>query len=142
MVACFLTLCLLLCENFFLPLPPASAAVKVETPFSIPPKLAAVEEFHKGALPKNILFVQDAHDSLEAQEHIAALIGHLVENHGVQTVLEEGYEGPVPTDALFEKITEPAVKQRVAYFLLDKLRIGAAEYAHINRVKPGVFCKG
>ncbi|MDA9101389.1 hypothetical protein N9K06_01790, partial [Omnitrophica bacterium] len=78
-------------------------------------------------------FIQDAHDSLEAQENIAKIIDHLVANYGIKTVFEEGYQGPVPTDDYFGAIADPAVKERVSYFLMDKLRIGGAEYAHINR---------
>ncbi|MCM8774777.1 MAG: hypothetical protein NC930_00235 [Candidatus Omnitrophica bacterium] len=83
--------------------------------------------------PKTVIYIQDAHDSLEAQEHIAQIIKILVAHHGVKTVFEEGYEGPVPTDAYFGFIKDPALKEKVSYFLMDKLRLGGAEYAHINR---------
>jgi len=82
---------------------------------------------------RSIVFIQDAHDSLEAQENIAKIINLLVREKGIKTVFEEGYEGPVPTDKFFGFIKDPAIKQKVSYFLLDKLRIGGAEYAHINR---------
>ncbi len=82
---------------------------------------------------KLIIYIQDAHDSLEAQENTAKLINHLVGQNGVKTVLEEGYEGEVPTDEYFGFIKDPAVKEKVSYFLMDHLRIGGAEYAHINR---------
>ncbi|MBU9889721.1 MAG: hypothetical protein KTQ49_07625, partial [Candidatus Omnitrophica bacterium] len=82
---------------------------------------------------KTIVFVQDAHNSLEAQENIAKIIDYLVANYGVKTVFEEGYEGTVPTDEFFGFIQDPVLKQKVSYFFLDKLRIGGAEYAHINR---------
>ncbi|MBU9888468.1 MAG: hypothetical protein KTQ49_01185, partial [Candidatus Omnitrophica bacterium] len=84
---------------------------------------------------KTIVFVQDAHDSLEAQENIAKIIDHLVANYGVNTVFEEGYEGPVPTDHYFDAIQDPAIKEKISYFLMDHLRLGGAEYAHINRHK-------
>ncbi len=86
---------------------------------------------------KTIVFIQDAHDSLEAQENIAKLISKFVKEKGIKTVFEEGYEGPVPTDKFFGFIKDPAIKQKVSYFLLDRLRIGGAEYAHINRKNPG-----
>ena len=86
-----------------------------------------------GRRSRFVVFIQDAHDSLEAQENIAKLIERLVAEQGIRTVFEEGYEGPVPTDQFFGFIKDPAVKQKVSYFLLDKLRIGGAEYAHINR---------
>lgn len=100
----------------------------------IPEEFGSVDEVHIAG-PKTIILIQDAHDSLEAQENIAKLIGHLVDKENVQTVFEEGYEGPVPTDDYFGFIKDPDEKQKVSYFFLDKLRIGGAEYAHINRKK-------
>ena len=82
---------------------------------------------------RTVVYIQDAHDSMEAQENIAKIIDHLVANEGVRTVFEEGYEGPVPTDDYFDFIKDPETKRKVSYFLMDRLRIRAAEYAHINR---------
>lgn len=103
--------------------------------FSIPEQLGKIEESFTGNSGKTIIYIQDAHDSLEAQENIAKTIHYAVEHYGVQTVYEEGYEGPVPTDKYFGLIKEPEIKERVSYFLMDRLRIGGAEYAHINRKK-------
>jgi hypothetical protein len=80
-----------------------------------------------------VVYIQDAHDSLEAQDNIAAMVRYCVKEYGVKTVYEEGYEGPVPTDKLFGSIQDPALKEKVSYYLMDKLRVGGAEYAHINR---------
>ena len=99
----------------------------------VPPQLGKIEESFQGTTNKTILFIQDAHDSLEAQENIAKLIGKFVKEKGIKTVFEEGYEGPVPTDKFFGFIKDHKTKQKVSYFLLDKLRLGGAEYAHINR---------
>ena len=121
--------------------PSAVAVASGPALFSIPKELGKTDEVYfprddegrmtEGA--KTIIFIQDAHDSLEAQENIARIINHLVKEKGIRTVFEEGYEGPVPTDKFFGFIKDPAIKQKVSYFLLDKLRIGGAEYAHINR---------
>ena len=116
----------------------------------LPPELGSIDEVYRASratdpVPRNegrgswpvdskfVVFVQDAHDSLEAQENIAKIIGCLTANYGVKTVFEEGYEGPVPTDDYFGSIQDPELKRKVAYFFLDHLRIGGAEYAHINR---------
>ena|GEM_PF-4868126 len=101
----------------------------------IPPELGLITESFHGTSGKTILFIQDAHDSLEAQENIAKIINHVVSGYGVQTVFEEGYEGPVPTDRYFGFIKDPKIKEKVVYFLMDHLRVGGAEYAHINRAK-------
>ncbi|MFA6599642.1 MAG: radical SAM protein [Candidatus Omnitrophota bacterium] len=41
----------------------------------------------------------------------------------------------MPTDKFFGFIKDPAIKQKVSYFLLDQLRLGGAEYAHVNRTQ-------
>lgn len=100
---------------------------------SLPDDLGTLEESFQGNSEKTIVYIQDAHDSLEAQENIAKIIHELVDRYGVQTVYEEGYEGEVPTEDYFGFIKEPEVKEKVSHFLMDQLRIGGAEYAHINR---------
>lgn len=101
----------------------------------IPEAFGKIDMSLSGASNKTIIYIQDAHDSLEAQENIARLIAHLVQHHDVKTVYEEGYEGPVPTDKYFNSLKDPKVKERVSYFLMDRLRLSGAEYAHINRKK-------
>jgi len=64
-----------------------------------------------------------------------ALDNYFVEKKAVQTVYEEGFEGIVPTDHYFNMIENKEIRERVAYFLLDHLRLGGAEYAHITREK-------
>jgi signal transduction histidine kinase len=100
---------------------------------AIPESLGKVEDYYQGESGKTILYIQDAHDSLEAQEHIAGIIAYLVGHHGVKTVYEEGYEGPVPSDRYFGSIRDAEVKQKLSWFFMDRLRLGGAEYAHINR---------
>ena len=102
---------------------------------SIPSEFGKIEESFEGSSGKTIIYIKDAHDSLEAQENIAKTIHSLVDKHGIKTVYEEGYEGPVPTDKYFGLIKDPKIREKVAYFLMDKLRVGGAEYAHINRQK-------
>jgi nucleoside-diphosphate-sugar epimerase len=133
LVALFLSTCLALCESSAYALPPINAASLL--PLTIPQQWGTLEESFESHSGKTLLFIQDAHDSLEAQIHIAQLITHFVHGHGVKTVYEEGYEGLVPTDDYFQFIKDPEIKRKVSYFLLDKLRLGGAEYAHINRKK-------
>jgi nucleoside-diphosphate-sugar epimerase/transketolase/MoaA/NifB/PqqE/SkfB family radical SAM enzyme/LmbE family N-acetylglucosaminyl deacetylase/glycosyltransferase involved in cell wall biosynthesis/8-oxo-dGTP pyrophosphatase MutT (NUDIX family) len=114
---------------------PVSTAQVLNGTITVPPELGKIEESFQGNTKKTILFIQDAHDSLEAQENIARLINQFVKKNGIKTVFEEGYEGPVPTDKFFGFIKDPKIKQKVSYFLLDKLRLGGAEYAHVNRTQ-------
>ncbi|MSR77945.1 MAG: FAD-dependent oxidoreductase, partial [Candidatus Omnitrophica bacterium] len=106
---------------------PPSRAIK------LPESLGIVEEFHQGSSDKTMIYIQDAHDSLEAQENIARIINLLVGEYGVKTVFEEGYEGQVPSDGYFGFIQDLVLKEKISYFLMDQLRLSGAEYAHINR---------
>lgn len=114
-----------------------SYAAPLQTPpaaeINISEKYGTLDESFFAGSPKTVIYIQDAHDSLEAQENIAKIIGQLVKKSGVKTVFEEGYEGPVPTDKFFGVIKDGKTREKVSYFLLDHLRIGGAEYAHINR---------
>ncbi len=100
--------------------------------FNISSQLGSIEESFEGTNGKKIIFIQDAHDSLEAQENITRLVTRFVKQ-GVQTVFEEGYAGPVPTDAYFGDIKDSKIKHKVSFYYLDHLKLGGAEYAHINR---------
>ncbi len=115
------------------PLPRPS--MNSELKFELAPEFGQIDESYQGTSKKTIIYIQDAHDSLEAQENIAKIINSLVIQNGVKTVFEEGYEGPVPTDKYFDVIQDPVIREKVAYYLMDHLGIGGAEYAHINRFK-------
>jgi len=101
----------------------------------IPQELGSIEESFKSGNNKTIIYIQDAHSSLEAQENIAKIIQTLVKEKGIKTVFEEGYEGEVPSDRFFGFISERSIREKIAYYFLDQLKIGGAEYAHINRTK-------
>ena len=80
---------------------PVMAKDVVRGAVPIPSQYGTIDEVFQAPSSRHIIYIQDAHDSLEAQENIAAIIDYLVEHHGVRTVLEEGYEGPVPSDEYF-----------------------------------------
>ena len=135
--ALFVSACLILCDSFGY-----ASTNSLQTPdlrqqtqagFLIPAEFGTVEESAAGNSGKTVFYLQDAHDSLEAQENIAKMIDHLVSAAGVKTVFEEGYTGPVPTDEYFGQIENPDTKEKASYFLMDRLRLGGAEYSHINR---------
>ena len=106
-----------------------------DTSIRLPESLGTVEWIPASGSAKTIFFIQDAHNSLEAQKHIAASIRFLVHHRGVKTVFEEGYEGPVPTARFFGAMPDARARRKVADFLLDRLRLGGAEFAHINRTR-------
>ncbi len=103
--------------------------------YPIPSNFGSIEETYTGRSNKTVLYIEDAHSSIEAQQNIAALIDSFVRQSGVKTVFEEGYEGAVPTDEFFGFIDSKADKEKVAFHFLKKLEIGGAEYAHILRAK-------
>lgn len=102
---------------------------------AIPPRLAAIEESFEGPSGKTVTFIQDAHNSMEAQKNIARLVRHFVENEDVKTVYEEGYQGEVPSDRYFGQIKDEQLKRKISWKLMERMRLGGAEYAHINRKK-------
>lgn len=121
-------------------LPVSSAQVTQENPefplnLSIPAEWGSLQGFYPGKSQKTLLYIQDAHNSFEAQINIAHLIHFAVKEYGAGLVFEEGYEGDVPTDPFFKAIPDPGNRRKVSYYLLDKLRVSAAEYAHINRTE-------
>lgn len=134
MITSVLILCLTADPLAFAASAPVFDASK--TSLKIPEKLGRIEESSEGLSGKTVFYIQDAHDSLEAQKNIAQLIERFVEKNSVKTVFEEGHEGTVPTDSYFGFITDSKIRRKVSYFLLDKLRLRAAEYAHINRKQP------
>ena len=83
----------LLCSNGAGYAGPNPASLRGSVPnkaeaISIPEEFGKIEESFSGASGKTIIYIQDAHDSLEAQENIAKIISHLVEHSGVKTVFE------------------------------------------------------
>lgn len=96
-------------------------------------RFGTIDEKFEGTNGKHITFILDAHDSLDAQKNIARIIQQATASGQVQTVFEEGYEGELNTDEWFGDIQDSQVKRKVSYYYLDQLKIGAAEFAHINR---------
>ncbi len=94
--------------------------------------LGNVDESFEGTNGKHITFILDAHDSLDAQKNIVRIIQQAT-NSGIKTVFEEGYEGELNTDDWFGAIEDDQILRKVSYYYLDQLKIGAAEFAHINR---------
>ncbi len=117
--------------------PKSAFAGTAKTPSSslnVPADLGTIKSFHAGSSAKTVIYIEDAHNSLEAQEHISKMIHYLVKHQNIRLVFEEGYEGQVPTDSYFSAL-HPKEKERLSHFFLDCLRLSAAEYAHINRTK-------
>jgi len=74
---------------------PAVTFAEIQEPVNIeiPSELGSIDRAFQGESKFPVIYIQDAHASLEAQENIAQLINTLVEKQGYQTVYVEGYEG-------------------------------------------------
>ncbi len=93
------------------------------------------ESWDAGSDAPQVYFVQDAHDSVEAQKNIAEIIEELVHKHGVTKVFEEGYDGTVPVGRYFNPVA-PSARKRAADYYLHQLLIGGAEYVRIFSSRP------
>jgi len=103
---------------------------------SIPSDLGSIERISKGnSQEPEVYYIQDAHDSLEAQENIAKLIQQLVKEKGIRKVYVEGYAGEDLSETLDQlySFKDPQVKERTSHFFLDHLRLSGAQYAFVNR---------
>lgn len=131
--AIFLSVSLLMTEGALF----AQTSAPQASGVPIPARFGTVEESYfpekVSADTPTIIYIQDAHDSLEAQLNIANIIRYFTARYGIKTVFEEGYEGKVPTQDYFGFVQNPEVKKKLSYFLLDHLQISGAEYEHINR---------
>lgn len=103
--------------------------------FKIPAEFGRVSEEHVGKNGKTIFYIQDAHDSLEAQQNIARILDHLIQSQNIKKVYEEGYEGLVPTEDYFGQVESLKDREKLGQFLMDRLRMGGAEYLHLQNPK-------
>ncbi|MBI4971065.1 MAG: UTP--glucose-1-phosphate uridylyltransferase, partial [Candidatus Omnitrophica bacterium] len=109
-------------------------AVPKANGIEIPAQLGTVEKTFHGQSQFPLIYIQDAHSSLEAQESISKLITTLVKKKGIQTVFTEGYEGEIPLDQLYP-FTNVEVKEKVSRHAMDYLRLSGAQYAYVNRTQ-------
>lgn len=86
-----------------------------------------------------IVHIQDAHGIEEAQRNIAAMIGLLTQEPGIQLVGLEGAEGPFSL-APYRDFPTPEMTKDVADFFLKKGLIAGPEYAGLTLpVSPQFF---
>ncbi|GEM_PF-650588 len=102
---------------------------------SIPKNFGTVEKVFEGQSAFPLIYIQDAHNSFEAQENIARIIDHLTGKYGIRKVLSEGYEGPMPLDQLYP-FEDKEVRETVSRHSMDYLRLSGAQYAYVNRRHP------
>src|SRR5258706_3847897 len=57
-----------------------------QSPVTVPHELGIIDKTFVGTSQSPVIYIQDAHSSLEAQENIAKLIGYLIEKQGIKNV--------------------------------------------------------
>ncbi|MCM8780908.1 MAG: zinc ABC transporter substrate-binding protein, partial [Candidatus Omnitrophica bacterium] len=95
--------------------------------FSIPYDIGVTRQVHKGANDETIIHIQDAHDSLTAQESIVKLLDNLLTNYNVRLVTQEGSAGYIDTSFLATFPIED-IKQKTAQHFMEQGRLSAAEF--------------
>ena len=79
--AIFVSVCFILSESLLYGAPLSVKAASPPSPLTgiqVPPEYGTLEASFQGPTGKTLIYIQDAHDSLEAQENIAKLIPYFV----------------------------------------------------------------
>ncbi|MBU9888271.1 MAG: hypothetical protein KTQ49_00185 [Candidatus Omnitrophica bacterium] len=105
------------------------------TDLALPEALGKVQERYVGQSPRTVIQVQDVHAHFIAQENIAAILDHLREAFGIQTV---ALEGAWTATALTQSRAIPTSreKQLLARSLLEEDRLSGPLYAGILASSP------
>lgn len=82
-----------------------------------------------------VIHVQDLHDSVEAQRHIAGLIGDLKDARGVSLVGLEGAQGEFALDA-FRSYPDAGLLRQVADHFMTEGFLGGPEFAGLTLAQP------
>src|SRR3989338_242303 len=61
---------------------------------SFPPEIGRISERFDGYAGKAVVLIQDAHAHYEAQKNIASALKHVSENHRLDLIGVEGFDGP------------------------------------------------
>ncbi|MFH1752941.1 MAG: hypothetical protein ABH875_02050, partial [Candidatus Omnitrophota bacterium] len=98
--------------------------------FQIPDKLGSLKDKHAGT-GGTIIFVQDAHCNLAAQNAISKIIEHLNEEYGVTLINLEGGSGEYDL-SLFTDIEDKDTRKRVSEYFMEEGRVSGPEHFAIN----------
>ncbi|NTV52576.1 MAG: hypothetical protein HGA76_06150, partial [Candidatus Firestonebacteria bacterium] len=98
---------------------------------TIPGKLGTIVQSFQGS-DQTIVCVQDLHCNYEVQTNIAGIIGHLVSNHQLKLLGEEGAFGTVDLGALREFPRERVRTELSNYFVAQGKLTGAEHFTATN----------
>ncbi len=102
---------------------------------NVSPELGRVVSSYQGKSNKVIVYVHDLHCNYEVQSNIAALLGTLSKENGIQLIGVEGESATVSVDKL-AKFPRESVKTNVGQYFLKRGRITGAEYLAATGQKP------
>ena len=87
------------------------------------------KRFH-GSQPKTMIYIQDAHANLEAQQNIAGLLDYLAKRHGLSLVHLEGSTGHLKHE-LLSAYPDPLARRSVAEYFLKEAKLTGPEFLAI-----------
>jgi len=100
--------------------------------FTLPQYLGHVRDTSIGKSPKNIVIhIQDAHCNYGAQLAISNIIAYLHDEYGISALNLEGGTGDYDL-AIFAKIEDKKVREKVADYFVKEGLVSGAEYYSIN----------
>ncbi len=106
--------------------------------FTLPQELGTIEEVYQGSDNRLVVFIQDAHVNLNAQQNIAQIIELLIQEHGFSLVGQEAGEGNVDT-RLLRAFPVREIAKKVMGRYLRRGEMGGPEYLAITGSKPFDF---
>ncbi len=112
---------------------------KIPKKIELPEELGTVQEEYRAPGDKPwIVFIQDAHAVIDAQNNIRALIEYFQHQYGIQLVALEGGKGKVDT-TLFRTFRDERVKKKVMEEYLGRAEVNGAVMASIFNPDEGVY---
>ncbi|MDD5671384.1 MAG: hypothetical protein PHN49_07085, partial [Candidatus Omnitrophica bacterium] len=116
-----------------------SLMISLPDQITIPEELGRIETEFRGT-GKNpfVVYIQDAHAIIDAQDHIQNLIGYLQEKYGIGLVALEGGKGKLdPT--IFRAFPDAFVKEKVLRRYLEHGEMTGAVMASVMNPKEAVY---
>ena len=98
--------------------------------FKIPANIGSTRQIHKTESDETIIHIQDAHDSLTAQESIVKILENLVTNYDLKLIAQEGSTGYIDT-SLLSTFPIESVKKKTAQHFMEQGMLSAAEFYSI-----------
>lgn len=107
----------------------------------VPPALGWTSQTYRGNSQETLIHIQDAHDSLEAQQKICGILETLASEYDIRSVFIEGGNGAV-NDAIFRSFPDAEGARRSADRLMAEGLLDAGQYFAATTPVDGVRVNG